>query len=303
MDITNEESFTLIKELFKFIKQNFGNNNITFYIVFNKYDKNEERQLTNFEINEFEDENKGNFEKFEISLKDKKNLESLFQRINESLSASSNSIVYSKNLKENIVKIEGSLNIVIVGDSGVGKTQLFLRFFSNTFTTIFSSTIGMDRSYFSVKKNNKLFKVIINDTAGQERFRSLPKRYYHNSDGVLLLIDLSQRNSFENVKGWIEDINDSCDNKIIIYIVGNKIDLANREVSYEEAENLAKSYGLQYFEMSCKTNINIEEIIFRLVSEIFKNFIKNKAFSIKKLKPKKKNVANETIEIFFKLFI
>ena len=191
----------------------------------------------------------------------------------------------------NLVK-EGSINIILIGDSGVGKTNLFQRYFQNKFEEMFISTIGIDRQTKIIKYKNKLYRVNVNDTAGQERFRSLPIRYYQNADGALLLYDISKIESFENVKTWMEDLKkNQRTSKQTIYLIGNKIDLSERMVTQEEAKEMAQSLGIKYYEMSCKINMNIYEIISRLIIDCLNNLIENgdNGFRIKKKKNKSKN--------------
>ena len=191
---------------------------------------------------------------------------------------------------ENPMRTEGSINIILIGDSGVGKTNVFSRYFQNKFEQNFISTIGMDRQTKYIKYKHKIYKVNISDTAGQERFRSLPIKYYQNADGALLLYDIAFRESFDNINVWMNDLKKNSRNttKQTIYLVGNKIDLPNRQVSQEEGKDLAEKYGLQYYEMSCKININIYEIISRLIIDCFNNLTEGEEKTFK-LKDKEKN--------------
>ena len=184
---------------------------------------------------------------------------------------------------EKIIKTEGSITIILIGDSGVGKTNVFSRYFQNKFEQNFISTIGMDRQTKYIKYKNKIYKVNISDTAGQERFRSLPIRYYQNADGALLLYDIDVKDSFDNISVWMNDLKKNNRNaaKQTIYLIGNKIDLQNRQITQEEGKELAQKYGLQYYEMSCKININIYEIISRLIVDCFNNLTKGEINGIK----------------------
>ena len=197
---------------------------------------------------------------------------------------------------DNMFRTEGSINIILIGDSGVGKTNVFSRYFQNKFEQNFISTIGMDRQTKFIKYKNNIYKFNISDTAGQERFRSLPIKYYQNADGALLLFDISDKESFDNIDLWINDLNKNSrkEGKQTIYLIGNKIDLPNRKVTQEEGKELAKKYGLQYYEMSCKININIYEIISRLIIDCFNNITEGDGgFTLKKKKKiVKKDVAN-----------
>ena len=138
----------------------------------------------------------------------------------------------------------------------------------------------MEKDLKSLRINgNNYYKLVLWDTAGQERFRSLPKKYYRNIDGVLLIFDVNSRDSFEDVSNWMKDINENAfkaqeegnENKstdIMIYLIGNKIDMLDegeRKVTKEEAEKLADDLGVKYFEISCKWNLNIEEVMARII--------------------------------------
>ena len=188
------------------------------------------------------------------------------------------------------MKSEGTINIILIGDSGVGKSNLFSRYFQNKFEENFISTIGMDRQLKVIKFKNILYNVSISDTAGQERFRSIPMKYYQNADGVLILFDVTNKESYDNVNKWIEDIKKSGGNdKKGMYLIGNKIDINEREVTRDEGKHLADSLSLNYYEMSCKININIYEVVSRMIVDCLKNVMNNgDGFQLKNKKTKKK---------------
>ena len=149
----------------------------------------------------------------------------------------------------------------------------------------------MDRQVKVIKYNNNLYNINISDTAGQERFKSIPMKYYQNADGVLILFDVTNKESYENVNKWFEDIKKSGGNeKKCMYLIGNKIDINEREVSHDEGKYLADSLNINYYEMSCKININIYEVISRMIVECLKNVMNNgNGFQLRKKKTKKKN--------------
>ena len=227
----------------------------------------------------------------EISVKNKNNLEILYEKVNNYVNRTSNEIPinlleeridFIERGKSNSIKTEGSINIILIGDSGVGKSNLYYRYFQNKFENLFVSTIGMDRQTKIIKYKNIVYNVHISDTAGQERFRSIPIRYYQNADGVLLLYDINNFVSFENVKEWMKDLNiNKTKTKQIIYLIGNKIDLPERTVTQDEGIKMAKSFGLPYYEMSCKINMNIYEIISRLIVDCLNNLMNNENNGIK----------------------
>ena len=173
--------------------------------------------------------------------------------------------------------------MVLIGDSTVGKTCFLTRYFKNQFTEAFLSTIGIDKEIKHVKVGNDTIKLTLWDTAGQERFQNcLPKKYYQNADGILLLFDVTNEDTFNNVSKWMKDVKDNSsknvgENELSLYLIGNKIDLPNRVITKEQAEQQAKSLGLKYFEVSCKINMNIPELMSRMIMESYmkNNGIKN----------------------------
>lgn len=160
--------------------------------------------------------------------------------------------------------------IIMVGDSGVGKSNILMRYAYDKFTESFMPTIGIDLFIKQMLIDEKKYRVQIWDTAGQERYRTIVSAYYRNIDGILLVYDITERKSFVNLKHWLKEIEtNSNNNKRQIIIVGNKIDMKdNREVSREEAEQFAEEKGFDYFEVSPKENINIAIIYEKLVAKI-----------------------------------
>ena len=148
----------------------------------------------------------------------------------------------------------------------------------------------MDKQMKLVKYKNKLYRISISDTAGQERFRALPLKYYQNADGTLLLFDITNQDSFDNINSWMQDLQKNGRGKSHkIYLIGNKIDLPDRKINQDQGHTLAESLGLKYYEMSCKENININEVVSRLVVECINNLITEteNGFQLNKKKSKK----------------
>ena len=141
--------------------------------------------------------------------------------------------------------------IVIIGDSGVGKSSLLLRFVDDIFTESFISTIGVDFKIRTVEINGKVIKLQLWDTGGQERFRVITSTYYRNAHGIILVYDISDLESFTRIRSWIAEVEKYAGPNIPMIIIGNKSDLeSKRLVSKEEAANLAKNYNCQHFETS-----------------------------------------------------
>ena len=206
--------------------------------------------------------------------------------------------------KENSEKI--TYKMIIIGDSAVGKTCIFKKIISGTFTEKSISTIGMDRRTlsFTIKNSEGIdleIDVQLWDTAGEERFRSITTSYYKASQGLLLMYDITRRDTFDNVENWIKSIKDSLgeEEKYVIVLVGNKVDLANanpdsREVTTEEAENICKEKNIFWGgECSAKdfTEEQLNEIFTKYTQEIYKKVGVNiiKAQKVEKNEKQKKS--------------
>ena len=160
--------------------------------------------------------------------------------------------------------------ILLLGDSAVGKSCLLLRYCDDKFQEQHLATIGLDFRLKTLNlENNKKVKVQIWDTAGQDRFLAITKNYYRGANGILLVFDVTNHSSFEHIKNWIEQIKEEASEKIVIYLVGNKIDCTNnRVISNEEGKKLSEEFGLKYYETSAKNNENIDSTFLDLVKEV-----------------------------------
>ena len=166
--------------------------------------------------------------------------------------------------------------ILLLGDSSVGKTCFLMRYSDNTFQEIHMSTIGLDYKLKNVQLDDgKIVKIQIWDTAGQDRFRSITKNYYKGAHGIILIYDITSRKTFENVKNWVSQIKEEVSDKVIIILVGNKIDdESNRKVSKEEGKKMAKDCGLDFFETSAKSGLNIDSTFNELVKKTVETYSK-----------------------------
>ncbi|XP_066523844.1 ras-related protein Rab-8B-like [Hoplias malabaricus] len=159
--------------------------------------------------------------------------------------------------------------LLLIGDSGVGKTCLLFRFSEDAFNTTFISTIGIDFKIRTVELNGKKIKLQIWDTAGQERFRTITTAYYRGAMGIMLVYDITSEKSFENIKNWIRNIEEHASSDVERMILGNKCDMNDRrQVSKERGEKLAIDYGIKFLETSAKTSINVEEAFLTLARDI-----------------------------------
>ena len=162
--------------------------------------------------------------------------------------------------------------VLLLGDSSVGKTCFLLRYCDKSFQDAHLSTIGLDyRLKTMTLKSGKNIKLQIWDTAGQDRFRAITKNYYKGSHGIILIYDVTNVQTFENVKQWVSQIREEASANVIIYIAGNKIDMEEeRKVNKEEGEKLAEELGFPFVETSAKSGININETFEDLVERIDK---------------------------------
>jgi len=153
------------------------------------------------------------------------------------------------------------LKILLVGESGVGKSCLLLRFAEGTFSQSFISTIGVDFKMKKVTLNDRVVKLQVWDTAGQERYRTIVSSFYRGAHGIILTFDVTDINSFLKVRHWLSEIKKNAPDGTRVLLVGNKSDLqSKRMVDAKEAQAFAEKSGLKYMETSAKDGTNVEEV-------------------------------------------
>jgi len=158
--------------------------------------------------------------------------------------------------------------LLLIGDSGVGKSSLLLRFADNTFSESFISTIGVDFKIRTVQVEGVSIKLQI-DTEGQETFRMITSSYYRGAHGIIVVYDVTNQDSFKNVRNWIREIDRYASENVRKILVGNKSDLTNeRQVSTDKARAFSEQCKLDFFETSAKNSLNVEEAIFKLALKI-----------------------------------
>ena len=177
------------------------------------------------------------------------------------------------NIKEqdiiNLVKEgEKRIDIITLGSASVGKTSILKQFQSQEFKLTMSSTIGVDFLIKKVRIDNEEVKLKLWDTAGQERYFSVTKNLYKRCKGALIVFDVKEAKSFSIIQKWINAIKENADSSIVVYLIGNKIDIPDREVTTEEAMKLAKAYNIPYYETSAKTGANVNDVLLSLAKEI-----------------------------------
>ncbi|CDQ69665.1 ras-related protein Rab-11A-like [Oncorhynchus nerka] len=160
--------------------------------------------------------------------------------------------------------------VVLIGDSGVGKSNLLSRFTRNEFNLESKSTIGVEFATRSIHVEGKTVKAQIWDTAGQERYRAITSAYYRGAVGALLVYDIAKHLTYENAERWLKELQDHADSNIVIMLVGNKSDLRHlRAVPTDEAKALAEKHGLSFLETSALDSSNVELAFQTILTAIY----------------------------------
>ena len=182
--------------------------------------------------------------------------------------------------------------VLLLGNSNVGKSSLFLRFIDDIWNDTFVPTIGVDFKIKTFNIDNKKIKMQIWDTAGQERFKNIIASYYRGAHGILLIFDVTDKDSFKNLSNWLIEIEKNANKNVLKVLIGNKTDLEEKRViTYHQGKEFADNYGLKYIETSAKKNLNVNEAFETLGRELMqatedKKIIKqrqNKKISVAKM--------------------
>ncbi|KAK3598664.1 hypothetical protein CHS0354_020425 [Potamilus streckersoni] len=159
--------------------------------------------------------------------------------------------------------------LLLIGDADVGKSSLIRRFADNTFTESYNSTIGLDFITKIIQLDGKTIKLQIMDTAGQERFRTITSSYYTGADGIIVVYDITDKESFNNVKKWLQEIDRYACENVKKLLVGNKCDLTTEKVvDYTTAKEFADQLGIPFLETSAKNATNVEQAFMTIAAEI-----------------------------------
>jgi Ras-related protein Rab-1A len=159
--------------------------------------------------------------------------------------------------------------LLLIGDSGVGKSCLLLRFADDTYTDSYISTIGVDFKIRTVDLDTKTIKLQIWDTAGQERFRTITSSYYRGAHGIIIVYDITDKESFDNVRQWLFEIDRYANEQVCKLLVGNKADLKNkRAVEFETAKAFADELNIPFLETSAKSATNVEQAFLTMAAQI-----------------------------------
>ena len=176
-----------------------------------------------------------------------------------------------------MAKIE-DIKVITLGNSEVGKSSFIIKYIDNSFTLYYTATLGIDFKQKKIKlKDGRDIRLRIFDTAGQERYKSVSASFIKKADGVILIYDIGEKDSFEAVDNWIKSIREIGKDKLPIILVGNKCDLSDdkRMISLKEGQDKADEFNIPFYETSCKEGINIKEVFEKLVDDIMEKGSKN----------------------------
>ena len=181
-------------------------------------------------------------------------------------------------LPEDFAQYDISFKIIVIGDSGVGKSCLTTQAVRNNFEEFYTATVGFEFLTFNMRINNNVLKLQIWDTCGQEVYKSLISNFYRNSSLALILYAINNRDSFQHAETWLNDLKNQANPNVRVFLVGNKSDLENeRVVSKEEGEKFKDEKKLdRFFETSAKTGENARSALLEAAKLLYKDYLKAK---------------------------
>ena len=179
-------------------------------------------------------------------------------------------------LPEDYTNFDLSFKLIVIGDSGVGKSCLTNNAVKNIFDDSYNATVGFEFFTFNVKINDKIVKLQIWDTCGQELYRSLITNFYRNSSLAVMVYAINSKESFENIEMWLRELRTHSNPDAKVFLIGNKIDLENeRQITKEQGEQFAKDNKINGFmEASAKTGVNAQKIFIQAATTLYEDYIK-----------------------------
>jgi small GTP-binding protein len=169
-----------------------------------------------------------------------------------------------------MTELPSPIKILLIGDCGVGKTSLLLRYTEGTFTALIPSTLTVDYKARELRIGGKLLELQVWDTAGQERFRTITATFYRDASGVMLVYDCTNQESFDNLQHWLQEVDTSACETITKVLVANKCDLDSQVVPTEKGQQFADELGISFFEASSKEGTNVDTVFMSIATEIQK---------------------------------
>ena len=178
-------------------------------------------------------------------------------------------------LSEDYTNFDLSFKLIVIGDSGVGKSCLTNNAIKNTFDDAYNATVGFEFFTFNIKLNNKVVKLQIWDTCGQELYRSLITNFYRNTSLAIMVYAINSKDSFENIEMWLRELRTHSSPDAKVFLIGNKVDLENeREIKKEQGEAYSKENKIDFFmESSAKTGFNAQKIFIKAAQILLENMI------------------------------
>ena len=172
--------------------------------------------------------------------------------------------------------------ILLIGDSGVGKSSILMRYTDDEYKHEYISTIGVDFKIKTITNCDKIIKLQLWDTAGQERFQTITSSYYRGAQGIIIVYDITCEESFKNVKKWLQQIDNYTNGKVFKILVGNKVDLENkRQIDIMRVQQFCQENSIYHIETSAKDSNNIKEVFLYLSDNLMKNTIQFEKKTIK----------------------
>ena len=189
---------------------------------------------------------------------------------------------------------EIQMKFLLIGEQAVGKSSLINQYIEGKFEENLLCAAGLDLKKKYIKINEKSIKLMIYDTAGHERFRTLSKNQISSTKGILIVYDVTEKESFDALNFWMKSFKENANKNAICLIIGNKIDLENKRViGYDEGKKFAEKYGVKFIETSAKSAVGVNEAFYSVAKEIFDNEINVNDIIIEGNNKKRKNKDNE----------